>query len=319
MHVPPSKVLAAMLLFSGVCMLLHLVRPSWGDQIDSRARQLSQPVALLAAIANKAAPSSPDRVAAPTAESTAAQNQLEGQILAMAEELRSLRRQNAELVEMRRKLSERDAAARRLGRLLPAEVITRDSLAYRHVLGINRGQQGGATAGQWVASALFIDRGTQDGLQSSANVFTMESLVGRLNWTGPFLARVQLLTDPASRLEVLIARIHPDRPRDPVGYAQGPDGKYLTYTLQGAGKEGMVISQQVDYRDVQSGRIRKGDLVIAAPQPDLPESTVSLRRVGRIREIVQDSKQWICTLRIDPLVEPDTLRHVYVFDPTPIE
>jgi rod shape-determining protein MreC len=301
-RVSPGKVLAAMLVFSVVCMLI----PRKWDRSD-QIKVVAQPITLLQSLmargASWAAPSG-EAPARGAANVSIEQQMLEGQLLAMAEELRMLRERNSELAGLR----EVGYIPRRLGKLIAADVISRDSLAYRSVLEIDRGKKEGTDKGQWATSALYLDRGSTDGVRARYSVFTVESLVGQVVWVGPYTSRVRLLTDPASRAPARIARIQPNTP---TGVVYVPD----TFVLEGTG-QGMVI-QQVDYRLVESGDVKEGDLVVVRPSANLPEEAASLRRAGRITEIRRDRTQVVCTLQVSPLLELESLRHVYLFDPTP--
>lgn len=307
-HVAAARVLAGMIVFSVVCLLIQAIRPRWGAAINDRFSQLSQPVTLLAGIARHATPDLSSHPAEPASSSSLQRDMDEGELLALTEEVRTLRQRNAELVGLRA----RDVIPARLGRLIPSEVITRDSLAYRAVQTIDRGSHGGASVGQFVTSAVYLDRGTEDGLGLKRNVFSVESLIGQIVWVGPYTSRVRLLNDPTSRLRVRIARIHPDQPKEPVGLSHD------VYILEGVGSEGMLI-RQVSYLQVNSRAIEVGDLVLAEPTPDLPQQAASLRRLGRITAIHHDSPPVTCTLKVAPLIDPGRLDHVYVFDPTPVE
>ena len=241
-------------------------------------------------------------------KATLDQQALEGQLVSLAEEVRNLRQRNSELAALR----EGGYLPRRLGQLIQADVISHDSLAWRSVLEINLGGKTGAAKSQWATSALYLDRGSQDGLKSQRNVFTVECLVGQIVWVGPYTSRVQLLTDPASQVPVRIARLQPNTPLG-VTYAPG------TFVLEGTPTgQGMVI-KQVDYRLKESGQVQVGDLVVLQPNANLPEEAASLRRVGRIAEIKCDRSQSVCTLEVTPLLKLDSLKHVYVFDPTPVQ
>lgn len=301
----PSKVLAAMLIFSAVCMLI----PRKWDKSD-QIKQVAQPLTLLQALVTRGTNWAAEQPhASPIPADPNAQlnlQALEGQYLAFAEEIRNLRQRNSELAGLR----EGGYLPRRLGQLIQADVISHDSLAWRSVLEINLGAKAGATKSQWATSAIYLDRGSEDGVKPQRNVFTAECLVGQIVWVGPYTSRVQLLTDPASQVPVRIARLQPNTPQG-VTYAPG------TFILEGTG-QGMVI-QQVDYRLTTSGQIRVGDLVILQPNANLPEEAVSLRRVGRITEIKRDRTQVVCTLHVTPLLKLDSLKHVYVFDPTPVQ
>jgi cell shape-determining protein MreC len=302
--VAPSKVLAAMLIFSAVCMLI----PRKWDRSD-QIKQVAQPLTPLQALMTRGTSwaAQPEASSAP-ADPEAALNQLalEGQYLAFAEEIRNLRQRNSELSTLR----EGGYLPRRLGQLIQADVISHDSLAWRSVLEINLGGKAGAVKSQWATSAIYLDRGSQDGLKPQRNVFTVECLVGQIVWVGPYTSRVQLLTDPASQVPVRIARLQPNTPLG-VTYAPG------TFVLEGTG-QGMVI-QQVDYRLKDSGQVQVGDLVVLQPNANLPEEAASLRRIGRIAKITPDRSQSVWTLQVTPLLKLDSLKHVYVFDPTPVQ
>jgi rod shape-determining protein MreC len=302
-NVAPSKVLTAMLIFSAVCMLI----PRKWDKSD-QIKQAAQPLTPLQALMTRGANWAAEPEAASPSDPKTALNQqaLEGQVLSLAEEVRNLRQRNSELATLR----EGGYIPRRLGQLIQADVISHDSLAWRSVLEINLGGKAGAIKSQWATSALYLDRGSQDGVKTQRNVFTVECLVGQIVWVGPYTSRIQLLTDPASQVPVRIARLQPSTPVG-VTYADG------TFVLEGTG-QGMVI-QQVDYRLIESsGQVQVGDLVVLQPNANLPEEAASLRRVGRITEIKRDRSQSVCTLQVTPLLKLDSLMHVYVFDPTPV-
>jgi len=301
-RVSSAKVLAGMLIFSMICMLI----PRRWDRSD-QIKVVAQPITLLQGLMARGTtwavpPSETPSHRGPQA--SVDQQMLEGQLLAMAEELRNLRQRNGELAGLR----EGGYIPRRLGVLIAADVISRDSLAYRSVIEIDRGRRNGTDKGQWATSAVYLDRGGEDGIKPQRSVFTAESLLGQIVWVGPYTSRVQLLTDPASRVPVRIARIQPNTP---MGVAYVPE----TFVLEGTGP-GMVI-QQVDYRLVESGQIQEGDLVVVQPSANLPEEAASLRRAGRVTRITRDRTQVVCTLQVTPLVAFDSLKHVYVFDPTP--
>ncbi len=312
-HVAPSKVLTGMLIFSAVCMLM----PRRWDKSD-QIKLVAQPITMIQALMNRGAdwvmPQTDSPIAlraevpAASPQASANQQMLEGQLLTMAEEIRNLRQRNTELAKLR----DTGYIPRRLGRLVSADVVSRDSLAYRSVLEIDRGSKHGTSKGQYATSAVYLDRGSKDGLKAQRNVFTIESLIGQVVWVGPYTSRVQLLTDPASQVSARIARLQPGSQSAVVAYAPG------SYVLEGTGQN--MIIQQVDYRFVESGQIKTGDLVILQPTSNLPEEAVSLRRAGRITEIKRDPKtQVVCTLQVAPLLKFDSLKHVYVFDPTPVE
>lgn len=305
----PAKVLTAMLIFSAVCMLI----PRKYDKSD-QIKQAAQPLTLLQALMTRgtgwaAASPQPEASASPDPKADLDRQMLEGQLLALAEEVRNLRQHNSELATLR----QAGYIPRRLGQLFQADVISHDSLAYRSVLEINLGSKAGTAKNQWATSAIYLDRGSQDGLKPQRNVFTVESLVGQIVWVGPYTSRVQLLTDPASQVPVRIARIQPNTP---VGVTYAPG----TFVLEGTPTgQGMVI-QQVDYRLIEeSAQIQVGDLVVLQPNPNLPEEAISLRRVGRVADIKRDRSQVVCTLQIAPMLKLDSLKHVYVFDPTPVQ
>jgi cell shape-determining protein MreC len=303
-HVAPFKVLTGMLVFSAVCMLI----PRKWDRSD-QMKVVAQPITMLQALMNRGAgwvSPAAEPLASVSGPVAADRQMLEGDLLAMAQEIRNLRQRNTELAALRGT----GYLPRRLGQLIQADIISRDSLAYRSVVEINRGSKAGSVKGQWATTAFYLDRGSEDGLKTNRNVFTLENLIGQIVWVGPYTARVQLLTDPASHVAARIARLQPGSTAAIVSFAPG------TYVLEGTG-QGMVI-QMVDYRLVEAGQIRPGDLVILEPGSNLPEEAASLRRAGRISEIKPGPTQAVRTLHVVPLLKPDSLKHVYVFDPTPV-
>jgi len=289
-----GQMLATMLAVSALCLLLPA-------DLTARLKAVSQPLIPLQAIVYR----SVGRVSCEAKQNLQAPAQrserdaLAGRLLLLTEQLQRLRTEYARLAGLRRYIP------RRLGKLLPADVISKDSLAYRSILAIDRGYFSGAVHGQWVTSAVYLDRGTQDGLKPNLAVLASEGLIGRLCWVGPYMSKVMLLTDPASRVKVRIARIGPDGVR----YTPGE------WMLEGLGNGKMII-RQVDYRLIKSGTISPGDLVISTPSADLPV----VLRIGRIVEARRQEKTPVVyDLLVEPAIEAEALRHVFVLDPTPVE
>lgn len=294
--VTPTRLLVAMLAFSTFC----LVMPSdWADRLKGLIQPLIPLQAVVYQSVGSVAPASVEGVREAHEGPAQSPSSLEGRLLVLGDELCRLREDYAALAGLRRYIP------RRLGRLLPAEVISTDSLAYRSALVISRGQFGGAVKGQWVTSAVWLDRGDYDGLKPDLNVLCSEGLIGRICWVWPYMARVRLLTDPASKIKVRIARVDSAQVR----YLKG------SWILEGNGPQSMLI-RQVDYRLAASGQIRQGDLAVSVVGPDLP---IPLR-VGRVVSVERSDKTpVVCTVRLRPIVRLESLRRVFVFDPSPVE
>lgn len=189
------------------------------------------------------------------------------------------------------------------GRLIPAKVVTADLLPWRTSRLINAGSLQGVRPGAAVLSRFFsVDRGQEDGIRNGMAVLLAEALVGDVDQVGTHTARVKLLSDVSVERKVRIAR-RTDSGFEPV------DGFFW---LTGRG-QGIMEIREVDRRDVDSGVIQTGDLVLSDHTNQmLPASLV----IGEIQAIKPDRHNPLLSiLTIVSATDEAKLRRVYVFDP----
>ena len=98
-------------------------------------------------------------------------------------QLAELRLENARLVKL---LNLREIIPPRIRRTYFARVILQSSMGWNRV--------------------LLIDKGTKHGIKPNMLVLSESSLIGKVVETGPAVSKVLLITDPKSRLGVLIQR-----------------------------------------------------------------------------------------------------------------
>ena len=74
--------------------------------------------------------------------------------------------------------------------------------------------------------SLLIDRGSRDGIRAGLTVVSGKYLVGRISEIGPFTSRVQLITDPVFRAQViLVPPIDGQKEESPSAPVEGGKGK----------------------------------------------------------------------------------------------
>ena len=190
------------------------------------------------------------------------------------------------------------------GSLIPARVVSGDIVTWRNSRLINAGSLQGVRPGDAVTSQYFaIDRGDAEGITDGMAVLRAETLVGIVDEkVGTHTARVKLLSDVSVQMKVRIGRLGED------GFL--PVNQY--FWLTGRGGRRMEI-REVDRRDVQDETIQTGDIVLSDPiDQNLPAPMV----IGKIAAIKPDrDNPLLATLLIEPAVDHESLRHVYVFDP----
>lgn len=292
-----KRIFAALLLGAAVCLLLPAPLTRW-------MMNLVQVLVPFQDAATRASDSVSDAVSAAVAppvpraehESTLARNQaLEHTVTALRTKIDGLERTNQELAAIRR--------GGMPGRLIPARVVAREVLAWRESDLLDAGTLRGIRASASVISDHFaVNLGVTDGAAAGQAVLAAEVFVGTIEYAGTHTARVRRVTDPATRMAVLVAP--PDH---------GPlDAEFW---LVGAGG-GEARIQDVDHRYVKNkGGIEVGHRVLT-PRDDerLPVSMV----IGTVSAIEPDPRNpLLFSLTVCPAVEPDRLRRVYVVDPLP--
>jgi len=189
-------------------------------------------------------------------------------------------------------------------RLIPARLVARDTTWWQETMLMHQGSFRGVRRGQWVATRLILDVGTDAGIEKGMAVLARQALIGQIEAVAPYTARVKLLTDPTSRLPVRLAR--------------SKDGTYrpldLLFLLVGAGPGKMVIDD-VPARLVDEKRISVGDVVLAEPAAGaIPVPLVA----GYVRQLEKaPAHPLLYRLLVSPAVDLDTIRQAYIIDAQP--
>ena len=213
-------------------------------------------------------------------------------ITSLRAEIEDLRKDNLELAGIRGRGLD--------GKLISARVVAPDALAWRESHLIDAGTLRGVWRGAAVASNHFaVNLGTKAGLRDGDAVLNAEVFVGTVDLVTTHTSRVRLVSDPMTRMAVLIAR----------GELGPLDAEYW---LVGAGGNRARV-EDVDHRYVNEGGIEVGDAVLTVKDGDrLPVSMV----VGTVSSIRPDKDNpLLFVLDVELAVDADRLRRVYVVDP----
>jgi rod shape-determining protein MreC len=137
-------------------------------------------------------------------------------LMGAVEENTRLRRRILELETEQQKLYEADVTSRRLQSLLDL----RDRIAVKSIAA----NVIGSSASTWFQS-LTLDKGEQDGIQKGMAVVSAAGVLGQIVAVSPRSAKVLLITDPHSAVDVVCQR---SRARGIVsGSLEGPIMKYV--------------------------------------------------------------------------------------------
>ncbi len=199
-----------------------------------------------------------------------------------------------------------DAEGRRLGsrgRLIPARVIGEDVLPWRSSRLLTAGTWQGVGDGAAVLSRTFtLDQGEHAALRPGLAILLGEALVGTVERTATHTSRVKLVSDVTTQMKVRLGRYSQDR----------FDLVERCFWLVGRGRGRMEI-RDVDKRDVDSGVIAVGDVVLSDPQNELLPAALA---IGRVVEISVDRDNPVfAILTIQSALAESNLRRVYVYDP----
>jgi len=220
---------------------------------------------------------------------------LENQLIALSERVRELTRVNRELARLRR-------SGLTHGRLIPARVLAYDAVPWRDSLVLDKGGALGVSSANWVTTHRLVDAGQDRRVREGLFVLGAESLIGRIEQVAPYTSRVVLLSDPTTTLEVRIGR-----------FEQGRLGILENRFLLRGRPGGQMWVVEVDYRKyIESGLVRKGDLVVRQADASLPVTML----IGKIVELQRDrANALLCHLRVAPPVPFKDLSRVYIVDP----
>lgn len=189
------------------------------------------------------------------------------------------------------------------GQLIPAGVITSDLLPWRSSRLINVGSLQGVKNGAPVTSRYFtIDRGDQTGVRNGMAILRGETFIGVVEQTGSHTARVKLLSDISVQMKVRIGRFEEKEFILIGGY----------YWLVGRGKGQMEI-RDVPRRDVDTGSVQIGDVILSDPTSGMLPTAMT---IGRVTNIRSDRDQPLFSiLTIESEIDESWLQRVYIFDP----
>lgn len=220
---------------------------------------------------------------------------IENENIALQEQIRSLQTRCEQLQKIRRRPDFPEN-----GRLIPARVVGWDAVPGRDSLVLLNRPSAKVRRGDWVASRIAIQAGSDEGIHDEFRVLAQSTLIGWIEQTAPYVSRVVLLSDRYSnrvwRVHIASVGRGDQRPRF---VPRGDD--YADFALEGIG-EGRMRILDIDARFIEEGLIRVGDVVTTdGHDPKLPLAMV----IGDIIELQQIKKQ--------PLLYHATVAHR--FDP----
>lgn len=189
------------------------------------------------------------------------------------------------------------------GRLIPARVVSQDLLPWRSSRLLSAGSVHGVQDGAAVTSQVFtVDRGESAGLRSGLAILLGETLVGEIEQTATHTSRVKLLSDVSVQRKVRIGRWTGDR--------FTIVDRYFWLTGRGSGR--MEI-RDVERKDVETGVIQVGDVVLSDPQSDVLPAAMT---IGKITAASADrDNPLFAVLTLSAAVPEESLRRVYIYDP----
>ena len=227
---------------------------------------------------------------------------LEHQIAAIASRVRQLESE-VEILTATRLWDVGGRGIGPVGKLIPAQVVTKDLLAWRESRLVTVGSLQGIKPGAPVVSNHFsIDHGRDGGVRQGMAILLKETLIGVAEKVGTHTTRVKLLSDLSVQMKVRIGRFEKEEfvLLDPY------------YWLTGRGK-GIMRIGDVNLRDVEDGKIRVGDMIFSDPMSDTLPAALTIGRIARIDHDVESPL--LSTLTVESPINFSQLRRVYVFDP----
>ncbi|MCG3178361.1 MAG: hypothetical protein BIFFINMI_00688 [Phycisphaerae bacterium] len=247
----------------------------------------------------------------------------------LKDENEELRRQLAQLGEEYRsrlnEIAEGQAFRKDLllqqGRLIPSEVLLRDAVAWREGLLLDRPADF-TNRKQWAVSRIFVDRGSSSDVSDDLwTVLPLDSdagqaelfkcaMVGRVERVGQVTARIQLLSDTDSVLQVQIFRIQrgseaAEWGRKCVLVGRGPGRMMVKELTRGQTPAGA--------RSASGPPAEVGDLVFSDESTPNLGARLVVGRITAVRESTDSPGKFECD--VTPAVNCDRLRRVWLVDP----
>lgn len=196
-------------------------------------------------------------------------------------------------------------------RLIPARVVGRDAVPGRDSMMVFKGRSE-VQKGDWVASRLAVQAGSNDGVQENFRVLARETLLGWVEHTAPYTSRVVLLSDRhanrAWRVHVA-ARRNGQEKHGFVRHIQN-ESHLAEFALEGIGDGKM--SMEMEARYVTEGRIQVGDVVTTDGQDaNLPLAMV----IGDIVDLQPiPKKPLLYNVIVKHRCDPKDLGEVFIID-----
>lgn len=195
-----------------------------------------------------------------------------------------------------------------------ARVVAADSMPYGWTRIVNAGHRRGATNGAFVTQRrLLTDRAEPMG--DNQLVLGASALAGRIMESGPFTARLQLVTDAGFEIRSQVHRvIDPRRPRviqagDQMVQLTAANDAPIDVMAFGDGAVGLIVPE---VRKVHN--IRVGDVLQVRPDIGALPAPV---QIGRVVEVVDDARHaGMVQLHVRPAVDFPSLRDVFIVVPT---
>ena len=131
-----------------------------------------------------------------------------------------------------------------------------------------------------------INKGVKSGVDRLMPVLQHQGVVGRIIWASPHYAKVLLLTDPNSGVDVLVQRTR------------------IRGVVEGAGPDRLRLKYLLRLDDVTPGDV----LVTSGAAGVYPKGIL----VGRVRSVHQKSKGGFLNVDVDPAVDFNRLEEVLV-------
>lgn len=192
-----------------------------------------------------------------------------------------LKRENARLKMERDNLREGFEETKRLRELVHFDNVWEYSIVTARVVGRNPGR---------FLTTFILNRGTDHGLDLNMPVFTTNGLVGRISAVSRSHSKVQLLTDPALHVSVMIQRSRV------VGFLNGGNANFL---------EASVPSYQ---------GVQVGDTLVTSGFGGIYPKGIG---IGVVKDLAKGDLEVVTELKLEPFQKPTRLEEVFVMQKQP--
>lgn len=192
-----------------------------------------------------------------------------------------LKRENARLKMERDNLREGFEETKRLRELVHFDNVWEYSIVTARVVGRNPGR---------FLTTFILNRGTDHGLDLNMPVFTTNGLVGRISAVSRSHSKVQLLTDPALHVSVMIQRSRV------VGFLNGGNVNFL---------EASVPSYQ---------GVQVGDTLVTSGFGGIYPKGIG---IGVVKDLAKGDLEVVTELKLEPFQKPTRLEEVFVMQKQP--